>query len=96
MFVSYSKKHYVKEAFRGGCVKIASKNTLSNTGSIFQLYNYTYIILLFDKFWFPNVTDAYAIMNDSESDELYLLPQVQINAKPVLHIIRNTRIISHI
>jgi len=56
-------------ALRDGCVKIASKNTLSNTVNIFQLY--IYIILLFDKFWFPNLTDADAVMNDSESDELY-------------------------
>lgn len=79
-------------ALRDGCVKIESKNTLSNTVNIFQLYIYIYIILLFDKFWFPNLTDADAVLNDSESDELYLLPQVQITAKPVLPIISNTRI----
>ena len=100
MFVSYSRSTGVRRidgALRDGCVKIASKNTLSNTVNIFQLYIYIYmhIILLFDKFWFPNLTDADAVLNDSESDGLYLLPQVQITAKPLLHIIRNTRIFSH-
>ena len=86
MFVSYSRSTGVRRidgALRDGCVKIASKNTLSNTVNIFQLYIYIYIyiymhiILLYDKFWFPNLTDADAVLNDSESDGLYLLPLPQ-------------------
>ena len=33
---------------------------------------------MFDKFWFPNLTDANAVLNDSESDDYIYCPKFKL------------------